>query len=134
MIFLHPIALAWAAVAIPIIGLYILRIRRRRQEVPTQIFWNQIFQDSAPRSLWRRLRHWLSLLAQLAFMLMLVLALADPISTGQSRRPVHYLLVLDQSASMRAKDGSPTRFDQAKQIAAGTIRGMRDQDQATIIG
>ena len=54
---LNPMGLAWAAIALPIIGLYILRIRRRRQLVPTLMFWDQIFQDTAPRSLWRRLRH-----------------------------------------------------------------------------
>ncbi len=126
-------ALAWSAMAIPIIALYILRIRRRRQVVPTLMFWDQIFQDTRPRSLWRTLRHWLSLLMQLAFLMLLVLALADPIWSAATRKPVHYVLVLDQSASMQATDGSPTRFDDARSFAHRTIRSMRDQDQATII-
>ncbi len=133
MSLLNPIGLAWAAVAVPIIALYVLKIRRRRQVVPTLMFWDQIFQDTAPRSLWRRLRHWLSLLMQLAFLMLLVLALADPVWSGASRRRTHWVLVLDQSASMQAGDGASSRFDQAKQAAHRTIRSMRAQDQATVI-
>ncbi len=133
MSLLNPIALAWAAVAVPIVALYILKIRRRRHVVPTLMFWDQLFQDAAPRSLWRRLRHWLSLLMQLAFLLLLVMALADPVWSGVSRRPTHWIVVVDQSASMQAADGAPTRFDQAKSIVHGTIRAMRTQDQATLI-
>lgn len=134
MSLLSPMALAWAAVALPIIGLYILRIRRRRQIVPTLLFWDQIFQDTAPRSLWRRLRHWLSLLLQLALLTLLVLALADPVSTGRSSKPVHYVLVIDQSASMKATDGAPARIDEARERAMRLVNGMRSQDEATIIG
>lgn len=117
----------------PIVLLYILRIRRRRQVVPTLMFWDQIFRETAPRSLWRTFRHWLSLVLQLAFLLLLALALADPMQSGESQRPRHYVLVLDQSASMQATDGESSRFHEAKQLAARTVRAMRSQDQATII-
>jgi hypothetical protein len=125
--------LFWAAVALPIIALYILKIRRRRQMVPTLMFWDQIFQDTAPRSLWRRLRHWLSLLMQLAMVLLLTLALADLVYSSESNRPKHWILILDQSASMQATDGRPTRLDEIKEIAHGVIRSMRVRDQATLI-
>lgn len=130
---LNPGALAWAALALPIIGLYVLRIRRRRQQVPTLMFWDRIFEETAPRSLWRRLRHWISLLAQLSILALLVAALSDPVSSGTSNQPKHWVLIMDQSASMSATDGEPTRFDKAKRLASRVIRGMRSQDEATII-
>jgi len=75
---LNPAGLIWATVAIPIIALFVLRIRRRRQTVPTLMFWEQIFEEATPRSLWRRLRHWASLLMQLLLLVPLACAVADP--------------------------------------------------------
>ena len=62
----HPTALAWAALAMPIVIFYILKVRLRRVPVSTTLFWQQIFEEKQPRSLWERLRHLLSLLVQLA--------------------------------------------------------------------
>ena len=36
---------------------YILKIRLRRVPVSTLLFWEQIFEEKKPRSLWQRLRH-----------------------------------------------------------------------------
>ncbi len=131
---LNPTNLLWAFIALPILALYILKVRHRRQVVPTLMFWDQIYKDAAPRALWRRMRYWLSLLLQLALLALLTMALADPIRAGASSRPKHWVVMLDQSASMQATDGAPTRFDQARQIAHGIIRAMRARDQATVIG
>src|SRR6267378_3454941 len=73
----HPSAMLWAALAIPIVVFYILKIRLRRVPVSTILFWEQIFEEKRPRSLWQRLRHLVSLLVQLAFLLLLVLARAE---------------------------------------------------------
>ena len=40
---LHPLALAWFGLAIPIVIFYILKIRMRRVPVSTTLFWRQIF-------------------------------------------------------------------------------------------
>ena len=66
---LHPLALAWLGLAIPIVIFYILKIRMRRVPVSTTLFWRQIFEEKQPRSIWQKLRHLLSLLVQLAFLL-----------------------------------------------------------------
>jgi hypothetical protein len=137
MSLLNPAALAFAAMAIPIIVFYVLRIRRRRQLVPTLMFWDQIFDEAAPRSLWRRLRYWLSLLAQLCLLALLVVALADPVSSRRSLQPRHWIVVVDQSASMQATDGegtAVTRFDEARQVVRRVIRSMRANDEMTLIG
>ena len=57
MSFANPAALLWAALAIPIVIFYILKLRLRRVPVSTVIFWRQIFEEKKPRSLWQRLRH-----------------------------------------------------------------------------
>ena len=78
MSFVAPLALAWAALAIPIVIFYILKIRLRQVPVSTTIFWQQIYDEKSPRSLWQTLRHWLSLLVQIVWLMLLVLALAEP--------------------------------------------------------
>ena len=74
----NPTALLWALLAVPIVVFYILKLRLRRVPVSTVIFWRQIFEEKKPRSLWQRLRHLISLLVQLALLLLLVGALAEP--------------------------------------------------------
>jgi hypothetical protein len=56
-----------------IVALYILRLRRRRVEVPAVLLWTQVLQDFQANAPWQRLRkHWL-LLVQLLAALLLVL-------------------------------------------------------------
>ncbi len=72
MLFAVPTALWLAAIALPIIALYILKVRLRRLPVSTNLFWKQIYDEKPPRSIWQQLRHWLSLLAQLLLLRLLV--------------------------------------------------------------
>ena len=102
----NPTALLLAGLAVPIIIFYILKIRLRRVPVSTLLFWQQIFEEKKRRSLWQRLRHLLSLLLQLAFLCLLVLALADPIFRWQQARARRTVIVVDNSASMNAIVGS----------------------------
>ena len=106
---LHPLSLAWLGLAIPIVIFYILKIRMRRVPVSTTLFWRQIFEEKQPRSIWQKLRHLLSLLVQLAFLLLVVFALAEPIFQWEIREARKLVLVVDNSASMNAADVAPTR-------------------------
>jgi hypothetical protein len=129
----NPAALFLAGLAVPIVVFYILKIRLRRVPVSTLLFWQQIFEEKKRRSLWQRLRHLLSLLLQLAFLCLLVLALADPIFRWQQARAWRTVVVVDNSASMNAIDVSPTRLSAAKAEAESLIEGMRLGDELAII-
>ena len=50
----NPAAWIWAGLALPIIALYILKIRQRRVPVSTTLFWEQVFEERKPRAWWRR--------------------------------------------------------------------------------
>lgn len=129
----NPAGLWLAALAAPIIGLYILKIRLRREPVSTIQFWRRVFEEKKPRSIWQRLRHWVSLALQLLFLLLLTGALADPIfrwQQGQGRRRV---LVLDDSASMNATDVAPSRFEAARAECRRIVDGMRLGDETAVI-
>ncbi len=133
MSLVNPVALLLAGLALPVIVFYILKIRLRRFPVSTLLFWQQIFEEKKPRSLWQRLRHLLSLLLQLAFLAFLVLALADPIFRWQQARSRRLVLVVDNSSSMNANDVMPSRLEAAKIEGRRLIEGMRLGDELAII-
>ncbi len=132
--FANPSGWLWALLAIPIILLYVLKIRMRRQRVATLLFWDRLFNEKKPRSWWQRLRHVLSLLLQLAFLLLLVTALVDPLWSWQRRQARRIVLIVDNSASMNAvEDDERTRLDEAKDSARSLVRSLRGGDQMAIL-
>ncbi|MHC4876993.1 MAG: vWA domain-containing protein [Planctomycetota bacterium] len=130
---LNPAALIWAALAIPIVVFYILKIRMRRVPVSTVMFWEQVFEEKQPRSIWQKLRHLLSLLLQLLFLFLLVSALTDPFFDWEVRQQRRVILVVDNSASMQAANGEGTRFDTAVTQAQEIIDGLRVRDEMAIL-
>lgn len=133
MNFSSPIAFALAAVAIPIVIFYILKVRLRRVPVSTNLFWKQIYDEKPPRSIWQYLRHLLSLLAQLFLVALLVLAVADPSFSWQLLKARRIVAVIDNSASMRAGDVTPTRFEAAIDAVIATAEGLRFHDEMAIV-
>lgn len=128
-----PLALAWLALALPIVIFYILKIRLRRVPVTTTLFWSQIYEEKRPRSLWQQLRHLLSLLLQLLFLLLLALALTNPYWSWEQLQAQRVVLIVDNSASMNATDVSPTRLDAAREHGRRLIRGLRARDEMAIL-
>ena len=133
MSFIYPAALAWLGLALPIVLLYLIRVRPRELLVGTDQFWEQIFDDRTLRSAWRWLRDPASLLAQLALLAMIVLALAQPVSSRDQREARRLVVVVDNSASMSATDGSPTRLAEASRQARRIVSGLRPGDEAAVV-
>ncbi|WP_436717333.1 VWA domain-containing protein [Roseiconus lacunae] len=130
-----PDKLLWLMVALPIIGFYILKTRLRRRQVSTLLFWEQVFEQKRQRSLWQNLRHWVSLLLQLAFVGFLGFALADPLWNSQADRGQDLILVIDNSASMGAinPDTQQTRLDEARSKASDMASTLRNGDNIALI-
>src|SRR3954449_7481439 len=128
-----PLALLWSLLAIPIVVFYILKIRLRRVPVLKTIFWQQIYDEKRPRSLWQILRHLLSLLVQIIWLLLLVFALTEPFFTWEILQARRLILVVDNSASMRATDVAPMRLELAKQLGKQIISGLRFRDEMAIV-
>jgi hypothetical protein len=129
----NPTALLWAALAIPIVIFYILKIRLRRVPVSTVLFWRQIFEEKQPRSIWQHLRHLLSLLVQLAFLGLLVAALAEPFFHWEILDAQRVVLVIDNSGSMNATDVAPTRLARAKEEGQRILAGLRFRDEVALV-
>jgi Ca-activated chloride channel homolog len=133
MSFLTPLFLALAGLAIPIVILYMLKLRRRETEVSSTLLWRMVLRDREANAPWQRLRRNLLLLLQLLLLALLVVALARPflpvpvVATGQMT------VLLDASASMTADDVEPSRFEQAKTIARGLAGDLSGDSLMTII-
>ena len=131
--FALPIAFMLAAIALPIVALYILKVRLRRVPVSTNLFWKQIYDEKPPRSIWQHFRHLISLLLQLLLLLLIVLAIADPYFSWQVLQARRLVLVIDNSASMRATDVAPSRLEAAKSAARQIVDGLRFRDEVAIV-
>ncbi|MEQ9407513.1 MAG: BatA and WFA domain-containing protein [Fuerstiella sp.] len=134
MTFTNPIAFFAAILVIPVVVLYLLRTRLRRVPVSTVMFWQQVFEEKQSQLSWHRLRNLLSLLTQLLFLTLVILALADPVSEADLRQHRRIIAVLDVSASMQAADRNKgSRIDLAKQRIRQLIDSMKPQDEMALI-
>jgi hypothetical protein len=132
--FLTPAALAGFLLAIPIVLLYMLRLRRRELTISSTFLWAQVVRDHEANTPWQRLRRNLLLLLQLLTLALLVLALARPFITVPAVSAGQIVLLLDASASMNAVDGDGgTRFEEARQRALEIINTMSSGDTLSII-
>lgn len=130
---IFPAALGLAALSIPIIIFYMLRLRRQPAQVSSLLLWRRVLQDHQANAPWQRLRRNLLLLLQLLLLALLVLALARPFRNVDAKVQGNVILLLDASASMQATDVSPTRFEAAKTEARAVIRSLKSGDSVSLI-
>ncbi|MDY6877226.1 MAG: VWA domain-containing protein [Chloroflexota bacterium] len=131
--FLTPIALTFAALSIPILVLYMLKLRRRDVLVSSTLLWQRLLRDREANAPWQRLRRNLLLLLQLLILALLTLALARPFVPAPTVVTGSVVVLLDASASMQARDVEPTRFDAARRVAREIVAGLGAGDVATIV-
>ncbi len=125
----------WLSVAVvPLLLLYVLKVRRPRRMVASVLFWRPISVDQRSQAPFKRLRRNLVLLLELLALAALVYGLARPVIQSDSRVGSSLVVILDTSASMLAQDvGSGTRFEAAQQRALELVKGLGPRDQATLI-
>ena len=97
MSFGAPLALLLAGLALPVVVLYVLKVKRRRVEVPYLRIWEELLVETRARSLFQRLKRIYSLLLQLLILAALVLALARPAFELASVEKESIVLLLDTS-------------------------------------
>jgi Ca-activated chloride channel family protein len=131
--FLTPLALALATFAVPIILLYMLRLRRREVPVSSTLLWERLLRDREANVPWQRLRRNLLLFLQLLILAALVLALARPFREVPAISEGSVTLLLDASASMNATDVAPSRFERARQLATEIINGLSEGNTMSLI-
>jgi hypothetical protein len=128
--------MAWgvlAGIPVAIIALYFLKLRRRPVQVPSTLLWRRSLEDLHVNSLFQRLRRNLLLFLQLLAVLLAMLALAGPRIQGTTGPGQRFVLAIDNSASMSARDVAPSRLARAKEAAKQVVSSMDGDDLAMVI-
>lgn len=133
MNFLFPLGFLLSALALPIIAMYFLRIRRRKVQVPSLMLWHALQKSERLASPFDRFRRHLLLLLQLLLLAMLVLALTRPYIETEANAFRSIVLVVDTSASMGATDTRPTRLAAAVAKAEEVLGELNPSDEVMLI-
>jgi hypothetical protein len=131
-----PLNLLWLLpLAGTLLALYFLRPRRRNQAVSSLLLWSAIVESSRSDKPFQRLKFSLLLILQLLGLLLLTLVLALPMSRPHLSQKSTTVLVLDQSAAMKATDVTPNRYAALRAAAELFVRqNLRGDDTALIVG
>jgi hypothetical protein len=135
----YHIPLAWwlglilLLIPVALILLYFLKLKRKPLHVPSTFLWRKSIEDLHVNSLFQWLRQNVLLLLQLLALLVLIYALMDFRVHGRTGEGKHYILLIDNSASMAATDIAPSRLHWAKQEALKEIDAATDGDVGMVI-
>jgi Ca-activated chloride channel homolog len=130
---------AWIAVgaAALAIGAYIIKMRRRRFEVPFSQLWRRVLDQRDANALWQQLKRLISLLLILVIIAIMLFAVLDPTLGAVDRQARSVVILFDASASMKAMDGDErgdkSRLDAAKEATRRLIDGMGGSDVAMVM-
>ena len=129
MSFLIPAAFGLAALAGPIIVLYMLRSRRPRLEIASTMLWEQAEVPVSSAVPWQKLRVTPLLILQLLVLAGFILTLARPFYTQQTLLGPHTVFVVDTSGSMSMAG----RLETARSNAFGLIGDLSESNQVSVV-
>jgi Ca-activated chloride channel family protein len=139
-------ATALAAIALPLLVLHMLKLRRRPQRVSTTLLWRRTVEDLVANAPFQRLRWSLLLVLQLLAAAALATALGRPASRSAAPLGSRLIVLIDTSASMNARpptgaddredereddgDDADARsgFDRARELARALLASL-DRDR-----
>jgi hypothetical protein len=133
MPFLAPLALLGLLFLPVVVAMYLLRLRRDEQIVPSTLLWQRLLADVEANAPWQKLRRSLLLLLQLLLVLLLAVLAARPFFERPAGLAGDVVLVIDTSASMAATDVTPTRLDAAKDLARERLKDLPAGGKVSVI-
>lgn len=135
---LAPAGLALLALLVPLVVLYILKVKRQRKRVSSTWLWATAQRDLMARTPFKRLIAQIPLIIQALALIALAFALSRPATRGRAFTGDHVAIVLDASASMSAAAIGPdkqpaTRLDLAKRAAKDILSALTPGSDALIL-
>src|SRR5213078_4521360 len=122
------IALILLLLPLVILILYFLKLKRKPIQVPSTFLWKKSIEDVHVNSLFQWLRQNVLLVLQVLAVLFLIYSVLGVRIHGHTSQGRHYILLIDNSASMSASDVSPNRLEWARQQALNEIDAAGDDD------
>lgn len=133
MSFLNPLAFVFLAFIPVVILFYLLKRRRVSKLVSSTLLWQKFLAESQASAPFQKLRkNWL-LILQLILLCFVILGMARPFVSGETKSASLRVVILDASASMQARDESPSRFERARAEALRWADGLKDNDHMVIV-
>src|SRR6516165_10209253 len=128
----------WTGVALLLVPLllvllYFLKLKRTPLQVPSTYLWRKSIEDLHVNSLFQWLRDNVLLLLQLLIVLLLIYSVLGVQVHGSTSSGKHYILLIDNSASMSVKDVGNSRLETAKEDALREIDAHTDNDMGMVI-
>lgn len=133
MSLLAPVFLFLSILALPILLMYMLKLRRRQVSVSSTLLWHAVLRDRQANTPWQKLRRNLLLFLQLLILAGLIISLARPAVAVPSISAGSMVIILDASASMNATDVPPSRFEAARSAVQTLIDGLSGNARMTLI-
>jgi Ca-activated chloride channel homolog len=133
MSFLSPLSFLLATLAVPLMLLYFLKVRRRPQRVSSLLLWDPALRDREASAFFQRLQRDPLMLLQILALIALAVAVARPAVTVSGYGAKRVVVVLDTSASMKATDLSPSRFAHAQREALGLVSRLGEGAEVMVI-
>ena len=121
----NPEGLWLLGLLVPLVTLYILKVRRQRVTVASTWLWQAAARDMLAKSPWQRLRGRILLLVEALAVVALAIAFSRPALSGGHLDSEHLALVVDASASMLTEVGGESRFAAAQAAAARVLSALR---------
>jgi hypothetical protein len=115
------------------IGLYLLKLRRRRVEVPFLPLWESLLIQRKASALRSRLQRLFSLLLSLLLVGALVFALGDPRREEESKSGRSLVVLVDVSASMGQKEEELSRLSVARKRVEEWLLSLGTADQMLLV-
>lgn len=112
--------------------LYFFRKQYEQLPVSSNMLWEQVLNERQASPWLQKLQHNLLFWLQLLILVLIMLALTRPYWYGKVPAGDHFILVVDTSATMSAKEGEKTRFATAKEDIFKLLDEI-DQQEVTII-
>ncbi|TXD35752.1 VWA domain-containing protein [Lujinxingia vulgaris] len=122
-------------VAVFITLLYLLRLRKRRVQVPYSALWGRVLAEKKRQTdWWRRFKRLLSWLLFMIIAALITVAALGPRSADEVVEGRHLLIMLDTSASMGATDvtGGLNRFEVARTQALELLGSVGGDDRVMV--
>lgn len=133
MSLIAPLNFLFAGLLGIIVLLYMLRLKRKERVVPSTLLWQSALRDLQANAPWQKLRSSLLMWLQLGFLILAVLALVRPAMKILASGGQTVAIIIDSSASMKATDVSPSRYERARSQAGQLISRLASTDSGTVI-
>ena len=133
MSFLSPLALLGLLFVPVVLAMYLLKLRRDEQVVPSTLLWRRLLTDVEANAPWQRLRRSLLLLLQLLLVLLLAFLAARPFLERPAGLAGDVVVVIDTSASMGATDIPPDRLTEAKTKVIEKLKDLPANGTVSVI-